>query len=379
MAMVPQALTDVFRSAYGNEPAVITSAPGRVNLIGEHLDYNGGEVLPMAIGRRTWTAMRVAERGGLSRAISAQEGERGEFDFSDPRRTGKWWDYISGLGAKTAQLPAVDIAVWSDVPSGAGLSSSAALEVSAAVALASVTSGTMSMRELALDAWTVETQFVGVSCGIMDQFASALASEGNALHVWCDTADTEDVPFNESVLIFDTAQPHSLRNSAFNERQAECAEALGLLRRSSPSLANLASVTPEEVLSSDLPQPLLWRALHVAEEMQRVKLAVAQLKANGTIAADLLYESHASLRDHYQCSSRELNWFVDGAMLADGVKGARLTGAGWGGCAIALGNRDALEAAGEKLAVEYERVFHRAPRTWLSEASAGARVDHDGK
>jgi galactokinase len=269
----------------------------------------------------------------------------------------------------------VEIAVSSDVPAGAGLSSSAALEVSAAVALAASTGSDRSMRHLAMDAWTVETQFVGVSCGIMDQFASALATESSALHVWCDTGDTEDVPFTASVLIFDTAVPHSLRTSAFNERQSECARALSMLRQSLPDLPNLASVSPAQVMASDLPQPLMWRALHVAEEMVRVRLAVDQLRAKGTIDADLLYQSHASLRDHYECSSPELDWFVDRAMRADGVEGARLTGAGWGGCAIALGRRDALEAAGESIAREYEAVFHRAPRTWLSEAAAGARVE----
>jgi galactokinase len=372
---VPADLLEKFHSAYGAGPEVIASAPGRVNLIGDHLDYNGGEVLPIAIDQRTWLAVSRSNGAQMSRAVSLQDSERGEFDISHPRRDGKWWDYVSGLGAdgllRTGQ---VNIAVSSEVPSGAGLSSSAALEVSAAVALAELGASDASLRDLALDAWKVETKFVGVSCGIMDQFASALAKKGNALHIWCETQETEDVPFSASVLIFDTGVPRSLRNSAFNDRQAECAEALSLLRRSIPDLPNLASVSPDQVLDSDLPGTLRLRALHVAEEMCRVKLAVEQLKTRGAVDADLLYQSHVSLRDQYQCSSPELDWFVDRAMMTDGVQGARLTGAGWGGCAIALGERDALEEARESLAREYEKIFHVVPRTWLSRAATGARV-----
>lgn len=373
----PRELVDRFQAEYGHAPNQIASAPGRVNLIGDHLDYNGGEVLPIAIDRRTWVAARRTNGRGCSQALSLQDPERGKFDLSDPKRDGKWWDYVSGLGRKGQwQLGAVEIAVSSDVPAGAGLSSSAALEVSAAVALAALGQHDLDLRALALDAWKVETQFVGVSCGIMDQFASALAEERNALHIWCDTQETENVPFTASVLIFDTAVPRSLRTSLFNERQAECAEALVLLQREIPGLANLASASAAQVRASSLPPVLARRALHVAEEMERVRLSVDQLREKGTIDADILYASHASLRDQYECSSPELDWFVERAMREPGIEGARLTGAGWGGCAIALGQRRALEAAASRIARDYEAAFNREPRTWLSQAASGARLQN---
>ena len=211
--MVPEAVTDLFRRTYGDEPSVVASAPGRVNLIGEHTDYNGGEVLPIAISRRTWIAMRKTT-SRLSRATSSTEEDTGEFASPVRSRSGRWWDYVSGLTKyATPRLPSVDLAVSSDVPTGAGLSSSAALEVAAGLAYAGIADRPRSLREVALDAWRVETQFVGVSCGIMDQFASALSQAGNALHIWCDTTRTENVPFKRWILIFDTAIPRSLRSS----------------------------------------------------------------------------------------------------------------------------------------------------------------------
>ena len=376
MARVPDDVSDLFRSTYSGEPDVIASAPGRVNLIGEHTDYNGGEVLPIAIAQRTRVAMRRRRRASRSRVISSTEEDTGEFIAPTPARSGHWWDYISGAGNWSSQpLPAVDIAVASALPSGAGLSSSAALEVASGFAYAAVTGATKSMRDIALDAWRVETQFVGVACGIMDQFASALSREGHALHIWCDTTETEHVPFTSAVLIFDTAVPRSLRDSEFNQRRAECRDALHLIRLSRPSLENLAQAEPEEIRSASLPTTLENRALHVSEETRRVQQAVKQLREHGALDGDLLYRSHESLRVKYECSSPELDWFVERAARSEGVIGARLTGAGWGGCAIALGNRDALEAAGDEIAGEYERAFHRAPHVWLTQASEGAALE----
>lgn len=373
--MVPASITDMFTSAYRSEPEVIASAPGRVNLIGEHTDYNGGEVLPIAIQQRTYVAMRVARPAGQSRAVSAAEEDMGTFNFPRPARSGQWWDYISGLGSLHPRLPAADIAVASDVPAGAGLSSSAALEVAAGVAYSQLTESAMSLRDIALDAWRVETQFVGVSCGIMDQFASALSTEGHALHVWCDTIEVEHVPFTATVLIFDTAVPRSLRSSEFNRRQSECREALHLLRLANPALENLASAEPDEITAARLPSSLSDRALHVSLETRRVRKAVGLLKDRGTLDGSLLYDSHASLRDLYQCSSPELDWFVEKAAEFPGVEGARLTGAGWGGCAIALGKSDALSAARDELTASYRKKFNREPRVWLTKASRGARLE----
>jgi len=374
--MVPAAVTDLFRATYDAEPDLVASAPGRVNLIGEHTDYNGGEVLPIAIEQRTFIAIRKLSSGSRSHAVSSTEEATGVFTATDPVRSGKWWDYVSGFASySTPPLPPFELAVTSEVPAGAGLSSSAALEVAAGFAFAALTGKPQSLKDIALDAWRVESQFVGVDCGIMDQFASALSLEGHALHIFCDTMQFERVPFASSVLIFDTVVPRSLRSSEFNHRRAECREALHLLRQADPSLEHLAAAEPDQIRAAKLPPPLEDRALHVSEETRRVRSAVAQLREKGAIDGDLLYQSHASLRDRYQCSSPELDWFVDHALRAEGVDGARLTGAGWGGCAIALGAREALASAGSQIARDFRREFTRDPRVWLTEASQGARIE----
>jgi galactokinase len=368
-----------FRKTYGSEPDVVGSAPGRVNLIGEHTDYNGGQVLPLAIDRRTYVALKRRTDNGTSQIFSDKGAEPAGFDVRSIERTGQWSDYMTGVFAAFAphvnDLPQVQAVVTSNLPTGSGLSSSAALEMATAIALAHLIDYQQSLKELALVAWRVETQFVGVSCGVMDQFASALGEKGHALHLWCDTLATEQVKMREAVLIFDTNLPRSLRGSEFNVRQRECQQALELMREDIPELANLAAATPEQVRAARLPRNLEKRALHVTEETRRVERLVEVLKKSGLVAGELLYESHESLRTLYECSSPELDWFVNEARRIPGVRGARLTGAGWGGCAIAVGELDALNAAQPKLIADYKARFDLDARTWLTHAEAGAKIE----
>jgi len=372
----------LFVDRFGRDPEVIASAPGRVNLIGEHTDYNGGEVLPIAIARRTWVAVGRRDGGGAPtlRAASTTQSSMGIAALESPERSGEWWDYLTGVAAPLVAVSAgrhrsLDVAVDSDVPTGAGLSSSAALEVATAISVAEVLSPRISLEEAAMTGWRAETGFVGVACGIMDQYASALCREGEALHLECDTARYDFAPFRDSVLIFDTAIPRSLRTSHYNERRAECEEALRLMRERWPELRSLAAAEPDQVLSAGLPPVLEGRALHVSRETRRVRDAVASLRAGGTISRELLVGSHESLRDLYDCSRPELDWVVDHAIGMAGVRGARLTGAGWGGCAIVVGEGEALHAAAPVLAREYEREFRLTPRVWFSTASSGARLE----
>ncbi|HUQ18840.1 MAG TPA: galactokinase [Gemmatimonadaceae bacterium] len=369
--MVPAGAIDLFKKTFGRDPEVVASAPGRVNLIGEHLDYNGGQVLPMAIEMRTTVALARTDQP-LSRSVSTTENTAGAFDIRNPSRSGSWWDYIAGVAREMpVDLPQVEIAVSSDVPSGAGLSSSAALEVACAMAMSRISGHPTETEELARIGWRAENKFVGVDSGIMDQFASALGRDANALHLWCDTEASEYVPFTNHVLVFDTGVKRSLRNSAFNTRRDECERALELLKKDFPSLKTLAAATEEQVRAADLPEPIRRRAIHVTTENQRVEQAVAALKQTGNFPGTLLYASHASLRDLYECSSPELDWFVEHASQEQGIDGARLTGAGWGGCAIAVGSRDALENAAAKLFHDYEREFKLTPRTWITSAARG--------
>ena len=376
----------LFVERFGREPEIVASAPGRVNLIGEHTDYNGGEVLPIAILRRTWVAAgRTLTDSGSSpvlRAVSANQPAMGTAPLTSPKRSGQWWDYLTGVAAplleRSGRSDSLDVAVASDVPTAAGLSSSAALEVSTALAVAGVLGLDLPLEEAAMIAWRAETGFVGVACGIMDQFASALCRVGEALHLECDTARYDFAPFRDALLIFDTAIPRSLRTSHYNERRAECEEALRLLRERWPDLPTLAAAEPEQVMEAHLPPPLDRRALHVSRETRRVRDAVAALRAGDRISRELLVGSHESLRDLYECSRPELDWVVERAITLPGVQGARLTGAGWGGCAIVVGDEDALREAGPVLAREYESRFALVPRLWLSTAASGARVEASG-
>jgi len=367
-----------FRETFGAEPDVIASAPGRVNLIGEHLDYNGGQVLPMAIDRRIYVALKANPNAALSRVVSESQAVSAQFDIGGILRSSQWWDYVTGVCAafaRSAQLPQIEVSVTSDLPFGAGLSSSAALELSTCVSLAALVPDERALKDLALLSWDVENQFVGVAVGVMDQFASALCARGQALHIWCDTLDSELVAMKDAVLIFDTAVPRWLRTSQYNQRREECDEALRLLRQSNPELENLAAARPDEVRAAGLPRTLEKRALHVTEENLRVETVVASLKKSGSVTGETLYASHESLRAQYECSTPELDWFVDNARQIAGVRGARLTGAGWGGCAIAVGDFEALNDAKDDICASYESSFHRAPRVWLTHAEQGARVE----
>ena len=377
--MTTDELRALFRARFKAEPQLIASAPGRVNVIGEHTDYNGGQVLPIAIDRRTYVAISTRPNAESSRVVSSSESRAGEFDVRSPARAGAWWDYMAGVCAEIKAdgitAPQFDAVVASDIPIGAGLSSSAALEVATGLALSGITKRNLDKKKLALVGWRAEDKFVGVNSGVMDQFASALCERGRALHVWCDTLDTKTVPMEECVLIFDTATTRSLRGSEFNTRRSECEEALRLLRKRFPELKNLAAASVAEIDEADLPEVLARRALHVVEENRRVEIVVRELEASGRVPGELLYESHESLRTQYECSTPQLDWFVEQMRGCEGISGARLTGAGWGGCAIAVGSPEALRAVKDKTAATYEKKFGLKPRIWVTFAGDGARVE----
>ena len=377
--MTTDELRAAFAAQFNAEPELIASAPGRVNVIGEHTDYNGGEVLPIAIDRRTYVAMSARENATSSRVFSTSESAAGEFDASSPVRAGAWWDYMAGVCASITQdgvmPPQFNALVASDVPIGAGLSSSAALEVATGLALTGLTKHSLAKKDLALVGWRAENQFVGVNSGVMDQFASSLCESRRALHVWCDTLDTEAVPMQECVLIFDTATTRSLRGSEFNTRRSECEEALRLIKSRFPEIQNLADASVTEVEEAQLPDVLKLRALHVVEENARVGTVVQALESSGRVPGEVLFASHESLRLQYECSTPQLDWFVHRMKGCHGVSGARLTGAGWGGCAIAVGSPDALGAVRDETAAAYEKKFGLKPRIWLTFAGEGARIE----
>ncbi|HEX7122005.1 MAG TPA: hypothetical protein VF178_06500 [Gemmatimonadaceae bacterium] len=259
----------------------------------------------------------------------------------------------------------------------AGLSSSAALEMATLVAAAALTGATVSAVELARMGRDAENEFVGVPCGFMDQFASALGRAGHTVHIRADTETYELVPFTTPVLIFDTAVPRGLRTSAYAERRAECEAALAAIRRVDPSVRHLALASEAHLERAHLAPTLRDRARHVIGEQARVREVVAALCEGREFPGSLLLASHESLRTLFECSIAELDWFVEYAMQQPGIAGARLTGAGWGGCAIAMGDVASLQAFGQAAAPAYEARFGRRPRWWVVEASDGAYVHRD--
>lgn len=370
----------LFRAFYGAEPDVIASAPGRANLIGEHVDYCGGSVLPLAIAARTAVAVRALPRGAASRAVSAH-GTAGAAKF-DPTAThpgGRWTDYLTGvaqqLAAHGVPLPRMEIAVASGLPVGAGLASSAALEVAAAAAFAAIAGADLAPLDIAIAANRAEREYVGVPCGIMDQFASALATDGHALHIDCRTQLTTQVPFADAVLLVDTGTQRALAHTEYRHRVTECDAALGALRRVDPTLIDLASASLALIDAAALPPTYDRRARHVVQEVARVRAAVWGLAIDGHMDGSLLYASHASLRDLYECSTPTLDWVVDWAARQPGISGARLTGAGWGGCAIVVGDADALDDAALRLATDFSNAYGRQPAWWVSRAESGVAVE----
>jgi galactokinase len=387
-----RALSRVFQDLYGARPRLFR-APGRVNLIGEHTDYNEGFVLPMAIDRETVVAARQRE-GRRVRVYSLNIEEHAEFDLDHPgaRERGIWLDYVEGvaraLERRGVRLQGADLAISSDVPVGAGLSSSAALEVSAGLALAAVSGVEVDRVELALAGQEAEHTYVGAKVGIMDQFIAAMGRAGHALLIDCRSLQTEAVPIDTSravVAICDTRVKHDLATSEYNTRRAECEQGTEILRQAGgytdEEVRALRDVNEEDLLQYEhlLPETIRRRCRHVVTENRRTLLAADALKANRLEEMGrLMYASHESLRDDYEVSCAELDEMVRIARsLGDAVPGARMTGGGFGGCTVNLVRRDALEIFRETITREYTRATGLVPNIYVSEAGDGAKEIND--
>jgi galactokinase len=377
MALDLDRVVSTFQRTFGTLPTVVASAPGRVNLIGEHLDYNGGPVLPFAIERRTWVAAGPATGYSLWSAASEGPPVRRE---PGPRR-GDWTDYILGVDRELrarAQAPeGARLAVVSDLPAGAGLSSSAALALAAAAALTALTGRRLDGGAAADAAYRAEHDYVGVRCGRMDQTIVAHATAGRALLLETGTGARREVPLGFRTWILSTGVDHSLADGGYNARRAECERALEICRRRFPWLPALAGLEPE-VLSdvmAELPPPLDRRVRHVVTETARTRRAAAALD-RGDLAevGRLMAEGHQSLRDDYECSVVQADALVEAA-LEHGALGARLTGAGWGGSVIMLAPEPVGERAAAAACEHLARRFGPAPQPWSTGAAAGMRLD----
>ncbi|MEO7069602.1 MAG: galactokinase [Nostocoides sp.] len=381
-AQVAADLTGRFTSAHGVAPDGVWSAPGRVNLIGEHTDYNEGLCLPLALAHRTYAAVRVRADSGFSLAsVQAGEGWSGTLDEVGPGRPGGWSAYVAGvlwsLQRKGIRVPGLDIVIDGRVPLGSGLSSSAALECAVAVAVADVAplGSTLSRRDLMAASIEAENVVAGANTGGMDQAVSLLARTGHALLLDCADFSTRDVPWRIgdlgwTLLVVDTRAPHALVDGQYAERRASTEEAAR--RLGVRSLRRVAVDDLDETLARLDDAVLRRRTRHVVTEIARVRDAAEALErgdVQGLGAA--MTASHASLRDDYEVTVPELDTVVQVALGA-GAAGARMTGGGFGGSAIALVGDAAYEQVAEAVAAAFADRGFAAPQFLLATPSAPA-------
>jgi galactokinase len=376
-------LEQTFRRRFGDAPQIAV-APGRVNLIGEHTDYNDGYVFPMAIDRHIGMAFRARSDRRL-RVHAADMDDSCTIDLQDlaspPSPT--WARYIAGMAwalrETDVSLNGFDAVVAGNLPIGAGLSSSAALEMASGLALTTVSDHPYSPTRMAQLGQRAENEYVGVSCGIMDQYASALSEPDASLLLDCRTLETTAVPLPDfvSILVMDSGVRRSLTDGTYNERHAQCQAALRHFQEIDDDIDALRDVTPDllEQEGDHLPERTYRRAQHVVHETRRPpRMAQAFRNGDAEEAGRLMNASHRSLRDLFDVSSPELNALVASAQKHSACYGARLTGAGLGGCAIALVERNQAADVAQFVEKGYTERFSHEADFWSSRPVEGAHI-----
>jgi galactokinase len=359
----------------------MTWAPGRVNIIGEHIDYNGGIVLPIAIGKK----IHVAASATDDNSITLRSGNlRGEVTFGTTsiEPNGDWGDYPKGVAAQLIQknypIGGFNAFFLSDLPIGAGVSSSAAIEVALCYLLQKLFGFSLPLEESALLCQKAEHEFSGTPCGIMDQFVSAAGSKGHAMSLNCDTLEHRHIPFSprDYVLVAcDSRVKRELATSEYNKRRDECRQGFAILKERFKTIRALCDADPKQLeeCSSDMPETVFRRCRHAVSEHARVTTAIKAMEKNDwEELGRLMNESHNSLRDDYEVSCPELDLLVDTARCIDGVLGSRLTGAGFGGSTISLIHRSVIDAFQETVSEAYLRAFDQSPRFFECVPSDGA-------
>ena len=381
-AVVPD-LSEEFDRKFGGHPRII-QAPGRVNLIGEHTDYNDGFVLPAAIQFQTSVAIAPRKDNRLV-LYSANYRELVEFNEEDLPGVarGHWSDYAIGVARKLrtagTPLPGSNLLILGEVPQGAGLSSSASLEVALCGAFLDVASAVMKGSDIARLCQAAENEFVGSRCGIMDQFVSVHGRKDHALLLDCRTLVHEHQPLTEGIrlVICNTMVRHAHAGGEYNQRREQCDAAVRFFQERKPGVRALRDVAMEDFqkYQADLPEIIRKRARHVITENARViRASDALARHDSLLFGQLMWESHASLRDDFQVSCRELDFLVKFAEKASGVYGARMTGGGFGGCTVNLVKAEAVDEFRDKIDDEYERATGKQPEIYVCSASDGLRT-----
>ncbi|MDE3099250.1 MAG: galactokinase [Verrucomicrobiota bacterium] len=384
---LPELATDLarqFQRIYGRTPRWFVAAPGRVNVIGEHTDYNDGFVLPMAIEQYTVMAADISRTSKSITIHDVTVGETATVDVSQPVEKGlpKWSNYVRGVIAgfqqRGSKIPALDVTMLSTVPIGGGLSSSAALEVCTATLLETATIKKLDPIEKALLCQKAEHEYAGVPCGIMDQFVSVMGKENHLLLLDCRTRETKLVPVTDpsvELLIANTNVKHELGTGEYAVRRAQCEKAAAIM-----GVRSLRDATAEMLESAKgrMEEVVFRRARHVVGEIERTLHAAEGVRAsNWLTVGQLMYASHRSLRDDYEVSCKELDAIVEIAEAigtAGGVYGCRMTGGGFGGCAVALVKANAIDGITEKMEADYRQKTGIEPAVFVSRPAAGATV-----
>lgn len=382
--MTKEALAREFQTRYQQEPEYFFFCPGRVNLIGEHIDYNGGKVMPCAISLGTYLLVsKNTDKKIRLQCINFPETAALQLQSSYSKTGSEWFNYPLGVINEILQLghelSGMNMLFYGNLPIGAGLSSSASIEVCTGTALSQIFGLSISGTDMAVLSKKVENEFIGMNCGIMDQFAVAMGKKDKAILLNCDTLDYEYLSFNigDHVLaIINSNKERKLTDSKYNERFAECGRALKKLKQVLPA-ENLCdiSVAEFEKAKSIINDPVLEkRALHVITENERVSQSKEAL-INGELSrfGELMYASHQSLKELYEVSGAELDTIVEFSKTYKDCIGARMTGAGFGGCAIALVKKDSFDDFAARLIPYYKGRVGYEPEVFASEIGDGAR------
>lgn len=383
--MTIEQLKSAYEAAYQKSATDVFFAPGRVNLIGEHTDYNGGFVFPCALSFGTYILLSKNDEQKINfRSLNMEAVYSLELtQLSEPLPNKAWANYPLGVFAQfikrgVAITQGYDILFWGNVPAGAGLSSSAAMEVVTAYALNELLGTQYGLADLAKIGRAAEHEFAGVMCGIMDQFASAHGKADHAIYLNCDTLEYDLVPVKLEgikVVVTNTHSPHKLDSGSFNDRVRQCQLAVEQINAVRPIqyLAELSQVEFEQIKDAITDEIAHRRARHVVGEVQRTKDAVEALK-NGDIVkfGQLMNQSHVSLRDDYEVTGPQLDALAEAAWKIDGVLGSRMTGGGFGGCTVSLVSDEAIPAFIEKVGAEYTAKTGLTADFYIAEIGDGA-------
>ena len=381
MKNIENLVKEKFRGAFDSNPQAGAWAPGRVNIIGEHIGYSGGRVLPVAIGKRIYAAGGRSGNDEITLRSGALDGEI-SFSVSSIEPGSNWGDYPKGVARELIRrgypISGFNAFFLSDLPVGAGVSSSAAMQIVVCRLLGKLFDFTLAPEDAALLSQKAEHEFAGTRCGIMDQFVSAAARRGNALFLDCNTLKAEHIPLNlgdYSLVACDSGVKRELAASEYNSRRAECERGLEIIARRFDGVRALCDAAPNELeaLKDDMPETIYRRCRHAIAENMRTQDAVeAMRRGDGKLLGRLMNESHDSLRDDYEVSCAELDLLVETARDVDGTLGSRLTGAGFGGSTISLVHRSAADTFQDTVSGAYQDAFGGAPRIFECNPSDGA-------